>query len=201
MPAVAVVSGFGTRCRRRGERRSQLPAPPPPPPPPSPPPPPPPSRPRSSAGATSVASTHPSSRSQFNHPHLVAVYYALYRVARDYPGVAAASGLRQSWGFYLERAALTTVTVACPDPESGSMGCIPTVGLMDGTVFRSVLLAVQAEANAGSPAPGPSSWASWASNITSIMHARVYGTGTPNNPGWLTADNPAGSEFAWDTTG
>jgi hypothetical protein len=90
-------------------------------------------------------------------------------VARDWEGVASAAGLRQPWGFYLYWAALTTITTACPTDDqdehqdededglgysgrSGALTCVPTVGLMDGTVFREVLLALATEAEAGSPA-------------------------------------------------
>lgn len=141
---------------------------------------------------------------QYNFPHQISVYYALYRVARDWDGVAAAAGLRQTWDWYLTRAVETLVTVACPDENSGRLTCIPSVGLMDGTVFREVLEAVAVEAAAGSPSPGPYTWAQWAANVTTIMQTRVYGDSDAppgNENGWVDADFPYGSEFNWDTTG
>ena len=69
------------------------------------------------------------------------------------------------------------------------------------TVFREILDALNDEAAAGSPSPGLYSWAQWAANVTQMMHIRVYGPNGDGNGGWIDADAPFGSEFAWDTTG
>jgi hypothetical protein len=132
---------------------------------------------------------------QYNWPHQLSVYYALYRVARDWTGLATAAGLRHGWDWYLDMSAVTLTQMACPDPVTGVMTCIPDVssiagvllhanvqmgvgvllpcgqlqvGLMDGTVFREILDALTVEAAAGSPSPGQYTWAQWAANVTQV---------------------------------
>ena len=63
-------------------------------------------------------------------------------------------------------------------------------------MFRSVLIALNEEAAAGSPSYGPYSWAQWASNITAMMRARVYGPNGDGAGGWISADFPSGSEVS-----
>ncbi len=82
-------------------------------------------------------------------------------------------------------------TLNCRDAASGDFKCAVTVGLMDGTVFREVLRCLEAEGAA---------WAADAAAITQLMRDRVFGGGAVGQ-GWAAMDNPAGSEFAWDTTG
>jgi len=67
----------------------------------------------------------------FNYPHQIAVYYALYRVARNHPRLR----LTQRWEWYLERAANTTIRLGWA-----------RIGYMDGTVAREVLRSVLEEA-------------------------------------------------------
>ena len=43
-----------------------------------------------------------------NYPHQVATYYALYRIARNHDLLST----RQSWSWYLQRAANTTLHLA-----------------------------------------------------------------------------------------
>ena len=100
-----------------------------------------------------------------------------YRVARNFDVAAAA--LSRQWDAYLARAVALAVTLGSPD-----------VGFMDGTVFRELLLAVQAEAAAD---PANSTLAGWATALDANMRARAVG--------WSTALWPYGSEFAYDTTG
>ena len=75
----------------------------------------------------------------------------------------------------------------CPRGDGG-FDCLVQVGLMDGTVWREVLHALEAE---GAPE---------AAGFRELMRNRTLGNGR-GWEGWNVMDNPAGSEFAWDTTG
>jgi hypothetical protein len=66
----------------------------------------------------------------FNYPHQIASYYAMYRVARNHQNMKT----KQSWQWYLERAANTTIRL-------GYAG----IGYMDGTVTREVLRSILEE--------------------------------------------------------
>jgi hypothetical protein len=108
----------------------------------------------------------------YNYPHQIASYWAMYRVARNYDKLTT----YQTWAWYLERAYRTTHVVGTPD-----------VGLMDGTVFREVLLALKTEGETNSTIAG------WANDIEKQMKVRA--------DGWNTQTFPYGSEFNFDTTG
>jgi len=75
------------------------------------------------------------------------------------------------WQWYLERAANTTI----------GMG-VPSTGLMDGTVFREILIALQRE-----------SFDELAAQVDTNMRSRTAI--------WNAQEFPYGSEFNWDTTG
>ena len=120
----------------------------------------------------------------FNYPHHTASYYNMYRVLRYYPDVAAAAESKMSanttlepWSWYLHRAANTTVKFGAP-----------TVGVMDGTVFREVLRSVKEEAE-----DDPATWSSVAGVIEANMQQRAAA--------FAGQHYPYGSEFAFDTTG
>lgn len=108
----------------------------------------------------------------FNYPHQTAVYWALYRVARYYDRVRTAHG----WAWYLEHAFLTARRVHRP-----------SVGLMVGTVFRELLVALRAEGGANATI------AAWAEELDGNMRHRAEH--------WSTLAFPYGSEFNFDTTG
>ena len=154
-------------------------APPPPPPPP----------PQAPAGAALgwPPGWTPASYRQYNFPHQIATYHALYLAASNLPHIP----LKHSAAWYLNASVQSIKALNCFDATSGSFRCAVTVGLMDGTVFREVLRSLEAEGAA---------WAAEAANITQLMRDRVFGGG-PVGQGWAQMDNPAGSEFAWDTTG
>eukprot|EP01062_Namystynia_karyoxenos_P073105 TRINITY_DN69953_c0_g1_i1.p1 TRINITY_DN69953_c0_g1~~TRINITY_DN69953_c0_g1_i1.p1 ORF type:complete len:1162 (+),score=302.99 TRINITY_DN69953_c0_g1_i1:74-3559(+) len=122
--------------------------------------------------AANTSTWHPNDYRTFNVPHQVASYYAMYLVARNHPGISTV----QDWRWYLERAANTTI----------AMG-VPGTGLMDGTVFREVLVALQREG-----------LGALAAAVDATMRQRVFGSGSG---GWNAAEFPYGSEFNWDTTG
>jgi hypothetical protein len=71
----------------------------------------------------------------YDYVHVVAAWWALYRVARNYPSVATA----QTWEYYLNQA---TSTVLRLNPSS--VGYV-NVGLMGETVFRYLLDDLQRE--------------------------------------------------------
>ena len=90
----------------------------------------------------------PADYRQYNFPHTIAVYYALYLAARNLDLIST----RMPWAYYLRQAADTLLALGCCQgpPTNSSVDyechCVPTVGLMDGTVFRELLLALSAEA-------------------------------------------------------
>ena len=129
----------------------------------------------------------PATYRQYNFPHQTAVYLALYLAARNYDLLP---GRAQAWSFYLNAAVKTAFAANCPRADGG-YDCLVTVGLMDGTVWRSVLLALESEG---------ADFAAQAAELRGLMRNRTLGDGK-GVEGWNTQDNPAGSEFAWDTTG
>jgi hypothetical protein len=62
--------------------------------------------------------------------HVTAAYWALYRVARNYPSLVKT----HTWQWYLSHAVSTVVTMANPN----SVGYVDD-GLMDETVIRVLL--------------------------------------------------------------
>lgn len=125
---------------------------------------------------------------QYNFPHQVAAFWGLYRAARFFDGIAT----RHSWEWYLERACLTIYALGCCAQGNAERRCtcVPSVGLMDGTVFREVLVALEVEA-----------WGPWAELIRGMMYNRTVAGVGGDSKGWLNEDAPFGSEFNWDTTG
>ena len=94
----------------------------------------------------------PADYRQYNFPHQISVYLALYLAGRNHDRLPART-LRRHWSWYLRQAAGTLLSLGCcaawGEAEVAAQwrcSCVPTVGLMDGTVFRELLLALQAEA-------------------------------------------------------
>ena len=118
----------------------------------------------------------------FNYPYPIASYYAMYRVARNHDLLRApAPPTRQSWAWYLERAANTTLHLA-PAP----------IGYMVGTVFREVLRSVLEENATAAPGGG---------GMWDHLGARLLADQAKRALHWSTAKWPYGSEFSYDTTG
>ncbi len=113
----------------------------------------------------------------------------MYRIARNYDGLRT----RQPWDWYLERAVRTTLQFGCWDDRSQSFSCIPSVGVMDGTVFRELLLDLTAEGTQNS------TWAQWAQAIGEMMLKRTV-TGIDGQPGWNDLPAPFGSESVTELT-
>jgi hypothetical protein len=130
----------------------------------------------------------PATYRQYNHPHQASTYLALYLASRNFDLIPSRA---QNWSWYLNAAVQTIFAANCPRPDGSGFDCLITVGLMDGTVFREILRALESEAPA---------FATEAATLRSLMYNRTFGDGRGFG-GWTYMDNPAGSEFAWDTTG
>lgn len=114
----------------------------------------------------------------FNFPHHTASYYAMYRVARYHSNIKT----EKTWQWYLARAANTTIKFGAP-----------TVGVMDGTIFREVLARLKEEAGADPSSQEGRFFATAASTIEANMRTRAAS--------FASKEYPYGSEFAFDTTG
>ena len=158
---------------------------------------------------------HPADYRQYNFPHQIASYYSLYLAARELDRLPSTT-LAQPYSWYLEMAAKTLLSLGCcsvePSTAKKQCVCYPTVGLMDGTVFREVLIALKEEATAAADAaaeeavrdPSTSSpdWSGYGSLVEYMMRLRVFGgEGAGSNVPWVDQNAPYGSEFNWDTTG
>ena len=108
----------------------------------------------------------------FNYPHVVAAYWALYRVARNHPGMTT----HHDWQWYLTHAYETTMAMT---RYAGDLG---QFGQMEGDVFVGVLEDLKHEG-----------MSSEAAQLEKAMHARAEV--------WNKLPYPFGSEMPWDSTG
>ncbi|KAF5385354.1 hypothetical protein D9615_001063 [Tricholomella constricta] len=108
----------------------------------------------------------------YDYAHVAAAYWALYRVARNYPSLVKA----QTWQWYINQAVLTVSTLT-----NGRVG-FANVGLMGETVIRLLLDDLKREGLTTN-----------ANLIESRMKAR--------EAIWANQRYPFGSEMAWDSTG
>ena len=112
----------------------------------------------------------------YNYPHVAAVYWSLYRLARFYDPPLAT---RASWQWYLTQAARTAAAMW----KFGGKGRDTSQwGLMVGSVFALVLRDAEAEGLAAEAAP-----------LREMVERRMAK--------WLKMPFPYGSEFPWDSTG
>lgn len=112
----------------------------------------------------------------FNYPHQTAVYWSLYRLARDHPGLVTA----HPWSWYLRRAYQTAMamgTHAGPPP-----GGLQQFGQMAGDVFLEVLADCRREG-----------WTQEASALERYERVRA--------DHFRSLKYPYGSEMPWDSTG
>ncbi|KAH8835012.1 hypothetical protein DL96DRAFT_18758 [Flagelloscypha sp. PMI_526] len=107
----------------------------------------------------------------YDYVHVVAAYWSLYRVARNYPSLVT-----RDYTWYLTQAASTINAMM-----SGSVG-YNLVGLMGETVYLSVLLDLKREG-----------LTSQATTVENNMKTRWNV--------WKSERYPFGSEMAWDSTG
>jgi hypothetical protein len=108
----------------------------------------------------------------YNYPHVAAVYWSLYRLARNNTALVTS----QSWDWFLERAYQTSLAMA-KFAQGHSRH-----GQMEGTVFLNILLDLQREG-----------WTEKAETMEETMKIRV--------DVWRERAYPFGSEMAWDSTG
>ena len=138
----------------------------------------------------------------YNYPHPTMVYYNLYALARNAPGLlaataaAAASAAAEAapgggpppldalspWPFYLDRALNTTLAMWA---LTGGLGGYAQYGLMVGSGFGLVMDAAYNEA-AIDP-DSPYAWGQRAAAIEAILRARVQL--------WASLPFPFGSEM------
>lgn len=108
----------------------------------------------------------------FNYPHVTAVYWALYRMARDHEGLVK----EKPWQWYLEQAYRTVMAIKRFAPGYAE------VGLMVGSVFPEVVRDLRRE-----------DWNDKADEIEAYMRQR--------ETHWASLRYPFGSEMPWDSTG
>ena len=117
----------------------------------------------------------------FNYPHQIAVWYAMYRAARNHPHLQ----VEHPWEWYLARAANTTIRLG-----------YARIGYMDGTVTREVLRSVLEEAEEAAPTASVDAPSLW-----DVLGQQILAGEKGRADFFVTAPNPYGSEFAYDTTG
>jgi hypothetical protein len=108
----------------------------------------------------------------YNYPHVAALYWAMYRVARNTTGLV--SNHPADW--YLTQAYKTAVAMTTLGADYAQYG------LMDGTIFLEILKDLQREGQT-----------TQASDLESKMKVRA--------DKWNTETYPFASEMAWDSTG
>jgi hypothetical protein len=116
----------------------------------------------------------------YDYPHVVAAYWSMYRLARNYPGLVAA----HPWEWYLDHAFNTVKYMTggfAPPGGRGGVGYV-NVGLMDGDIFLLLLDDLKREA-----------WKEQSDYLEGAMKRRA--------DRWNTDAYPFGSEMAWDSTG
>ena len=108
----------------------------------------------------------------YNYPHVAALYWTMYRLARNYDGLVS----NHDWTWYLERAHETAQAMVRLAPYYAQFG------QMEGTVFLRILEDLQREG-----------WDGAADALEATMRERA--------DLWASLDFPFGSEMAWDSTG
>jgi hypothetical protein len=114
----------------------------------------------------------------YNYPHIVIAYWAMYRIARNHPGLVT----NHPWQWYLDQAYQTTRFVTEKDANGEYKVGYIDLGLMEGDVFLKLLEDLKREG-----------WTPQAEDIEARMKARA--------DHWKTMPYPFGSEMAWDSTG
>jgi hypothetical protein len=108
----------------------------------------------------------------YNYPHVAALHWVLYRLARNHQGLVT----NHSWDWYLERAYQTGEAMVRHAPHYAQFG------QMGGTVFLLILKDLQREG-----------WAAQAAALETTMLGRAEV--------WRSLGYPFGSEMPWDSTG
>lgn len=108
----------------------------------------------------------------YNYPHVVALYWALYRLARDHDGLVT----HHEWQWYLDHAYETSMAMTRFAPE------LSQFGQMEGDIFLAVLEDLRREGRSAE-----------ADKLESAMRVRAEQ--------WRKLAYPFGSEMPWDSTG
>jgi hypothetical protein len=114
----------------------------------------------------------------YNYPHVVAAYWALYRVARNHPGLVK----NHPWDWFLDQAYETTRYAFGRYPNGRRRVGYVELGLMGGDVFLALLEDLKREG-----------WQEKAAAVEGLMKERA--------DRWSREEYPFGSEMAWDSTG
>ena len=109
----------------------------------------------------------------YDYPHVVAAYWSMYRVARNYEGLVT----HHSWDWYLKQA-FETANYLGTHPNIGNS----RDGLMDGSIFLMLLEDLRRE-----------NWQTQATTLEGQLRTRAEE--------WNRRPVPFGSEMAWDSTG
>ncbi|MCW3100177.1 MAG: hypothetical protein JWL77_5795 [Chthonomonadaceae bacterium] len=114
----------------------------------------------------------------YNYPHVAAVYWALYRLARNHTGLVK----QKTWQWYLRQAYGTAMALQTKSgPKSDHYG-LAQFGLMVGSVFPEILNDLKREG-----------WTKEADAMGAFMRERA--------DHWRSLKYPYGSEMPWDSTG
>jgi hypothetical protein len=114
----------------------------------------------------------------YNYPHVVAAYWSMYRLARNYDGLVT----NHPWDWYLDHAFETMKFLTGRNADGRyNVGYINT-GLMEGDIFLMLLKDLKREG-----------WTEKAAELETAMKARA--------DRWDHEAFPFGSEMAWDSTG
>jgi len=114
----------------------------------------------------------------YNYPHVIAAYWTMYRLARNYKGLVT----NHSWDWYLDQAFETTRFMFGRQPDGHRRVGYVELGLMEGDIIVALLEDLKREA-----------WQEKAGVIESLMKERAER--------WKQEAYPFGSEMAWDSTG
>jgi len=114
----------------------------------------------------------------YNYPHVVAAYWAMYRLARNHSGLVT----NHQWDWYLDQAYETVKFMFGRQPNGRRRVGYVELGLMDGDVILEVLKDLKREG-----------WTEKANDVEALMKERAER--------WKKEAYPCGSEMAWDSTG
>jgi hypothetical protein len=116
----------------------------------------------------------------YDYPHVVAAYWTMYRLARNYPGLVS----KRAWDWYLDKAFNTVKYMTGGFAQPGARGGVGyvNVGLMNGSIFVMLLDDLKREG-----------WKEQSEYLETAMKRRA--------DRWNADAYPFGSEMAWDSTG
>ena len=114
----------------------------------------------------------------YNYPHVAAVYWSLYRLARTHDGLVK----QRTWDWYLRQAYGTAMALQVQSGPKRDHYGLAQFGLMVGSVFPEILNDLKREG-----------WKKEADALESFMRERA--------DHWRSLKYPYGSEMPWDSTG